>query len=177
MDELHAIRNDLKRMDKDKVIGLLAGLAGFKNDNMIWLRAKLYGKDEVQKSIEFYKKRISEAFKGEVKRSLARSAINDYRKVSGNEDGLIELLLFYVEKGTALSFEYGDMSGAFYASMENAYVDALVLIAKPENRQMIDSFRPRIEMVIKQSEVMGYGYHDTLVDYYEELILHGGQQS
>lgn len=101
---------------------------------------------------------------------LARTALNDYKKVSGDLESNIDLMVSYVENGTELTLKYGDMWGAFYTSLENVYIDILKTLAKLENRHLIDKFKPRLIALVDKTEDIGWGYHDTLSDYYAECL-------
>ncbi len=165
------MKSEIKKLDKKELARMLAELADFKPENGVWLKTRLYG-PKLESSLEFYKNRVKDAFFGKAAPSLklARNALNDYKKVSGDQENSIDLMVFYVESGTELTLKYGDMWGAFYTSLENVYVDVLKTLAKPENKHLIDKFKLRLKVLVEKTEDMGWGYGDTLSDYYEEYL-------
>lgn len=70
-----------------------------------------------------------------------------------------------MEQGVKFTNAYGDIDEAFYISIENTYEDALKLIAK---NNLHDKFKERCENIISDTQGIGWGFHDTLSDYYEE---------
>ncbi len=165
------IKKALRALDKKRLASLLAELANFKEENEVWLETKLYG-PELDTSLRFYRKKIKDAFFGKdaPDLKLARAALNDYKKVSSDTENNADLMMFYIETGTDLTLRYGDMWNAFYTSLENVYIDVLKTLSKPENVHLINAFEPRLQALVAKTEDMGWGYHDTLVDYYEEYI-------
>lgn len=165
------MRDEIKKLGRKKLARMLAELADFKPENEVWLGTRLYGQ-KLESSLEFYKKRVKDAFfrKDAPSLKLARAALNDYKKVSKDRENNIDLMVFYVESGTELTLQYGDMWSAFYTSLENVYMDVLKALSKPENKHLIEKFKPRINALIEKTEDMGWGYGDTLSDYYEEYF-------
>ena len=152
------IKSEIKRLDRKELARMLSELADFKPENEVWLKTRLYG-PKLESSLEFYKKRIRNAFFGKDAPSLklARTALNDYKKVSGDLESNIDLMVSYVENGTELTLKYGDMWGAFYTSLENVYIDLLKTLAKPKNRHLIDKFKPRLIALVDKTEDIGWG--------------------
>lgn len=104
---------------------------------------------------------------GNARLSIARRAITDYKKVSDSAEGLIDLMLFYVEMGVQFTNTYGDINEAFYNSMESVYDQATKLIAKHNLR---DQFERRCQTIVKNSRSTGWGFHDTLSEIYDEIF-------
>jgi hypothetical protein len=95
------MKSEIKKLDKKELARMLAELADFKPENGVWLKTKLYG-PKLEGSLEFYKKRVKDAFFGKDAPSLklARNALNDFKKVSGDLENSMDLMVFYVESGT-----------------------------------------------------------------------------
>lgn len=164
------LKKTLERFDKKELIRLINELAKLRKDNMVWLETKLQGHEKLLESIEHYKKKISGAFEGRIKLNVAKKAISDFRKASNDRESLIDLMLLYVEKGTEITISYGDMYEQFYYSLECMYGDAVELLNKWEDKNLIEKFRPRLKAVVTKTRGMGWGYHDTLSEiYYDEL--------
>ena len=164
------LKNILERFDKKELIRLIIELAKLRKDNMVWLDTKLQGHEKLSESIEHYKKKISGAFEGRIQLNVAKKAISDFRKASNDRESLIDLMLLYVEKGTEITISFGDMYEQFYYSLECMYGDAVELLNKWGDKNLIEKFRPRLKAVVTKTQGMGWGYHDTLSEiYYDEL--------
>jgi len=104
---------------------------------------------------------------GQARLSIARKAINDYKKISPNIPGLVELIVFYVEMGVRFTNEYGDISETFYNSMEGMYESALKYILQ---YQLHDQFQARCKKIVSDTRGIGWGFHDTLSEMYDEAF-------
>ena len=56
-----------------------------------------------------------------LKLSMGRKAISDYKKASGDEVGVLDIMVYYVEMGTKFTLEYGDIYEEFYDSLESMF--------------------------------------------------------
>jgi hypothetical protein len=101
--------------------------------------------------------------------SIAKKAVNDFKKASQNKEAVLDLMIFYVETGTKFTNEYGDINEAFYMSMESMHEKVVSLLNKTEDARLIEHFRPRLEAIVKNAEGTGWGYYDNLSDLYGEL--------
>jgi hypothetical protein len=99
--------------------------------------------------------------------SIARKAINDYKKVSRNLIGLIDLMLFYVESGVVFTNEFGDLYEAFYNSVESVYEGALKLIAV---NGLQEQYRSRCRKIVSDTSGIGWGFHDNLSTLFEDAF-------
>lgn len=164
------LKKTLEGYEKKELIGLVLELARLRKDNMAWLETKLQGSEHLAESVEHYKKKILSGFEGRIKLNVAKKAISDFRKASNDRESLIDLMLLYVEKGTEITLTYGDMYEQFYYSLECMYGDAVELLNKWGDKNLIEKFRPRLKAIVTKTEGMGWGYHDTLDEiYYDEL--------
>lgn len=104
---------------------------------------------------------------GKARLGTARKAIADYKKICRSAESLISLMVFYVEQGVKFTKEYGDIDEPFYISMEGMFNDAAKLIAR-ENLE--DTFRKRCLKIVKDTSPIGWGFHDTLSEIYEDFF-------
>lgn len=95
-------------------------------------------------------------------------AIRDYRKATGNLPGTAELLMTYVENGTRLTHDYGDMDERFYDSVESA-LDELASLLRGEARGMYPQFRRRLARVEQMADGVGWGLRDFVGDVVRQL--------
>jgi len=140
-----------------------------------YYQARLNPVDEAQ-LVEKYKAEIEKEFFpqrgfGKARRSVARKAISDYKKVSGDPAGLADLMLFFVEAGVRFTNEYGDMDEPFYNSLESMFYKALQHIFK---HGLPDHFEDRCRSIVYHSAHTGWGFHDTLsgilYDFYHNNV-------
>jgi hypothetical protein len=134
-----------------------------------YYQAKLYPVDKKQ-LIQKYKTVIQREFFseqgfGRARRSVARQAISEYKKVSGDPVGLADLMVFFVEMGVRFTNEYGDMDEPFYSSMESMYYKALQHIVK---YALQDTFELRCRKIVDDAYHTGWGFHDTLSEMFYE---------
>jgi hypothetical protein len=103
---------------------------------------------------------------GKAKLSVARKAVSEYRKVCRNPVNLADIMLFHVEQGVKFTNAYGDIDEPFYNSMESMYGDAIKWVSKNE---LQDIFQQRFQKIVKDTSSIGWGFHDTLLEIYEEV--------
>lgn len=102
---------------------------------------------------------------GEAKLSVARKAVNDYKKVCKNPVNLGDVMVFYVEQGVKFTNAYGDINEAFYMSMESMFGSAVEWIFK---HNLQDIFQQRCQKIVTDTRYIGWGFHDTLSEIYQE---------
>ncbi|MGZ8218903.1 DUF6155 family protein [Methylomagnum sp.] len=107
---------------------------------------------------------------GKAKLSVARKAVNDFKKLSKSPADTADIMLHYVEQGSRFTNEYGDIGESFYISMESMYEDALRFIVK---HGLIEDWRDRCEAIIKNA-TEGRGFRDGLEASYEIEVLERG---
>ena len=95
----------------------------------------------------------------------ARNAVNDFIKLSGNSSNIAEAMIYYAEMGVKFTNDYGDINEAFYASVENMYEKAAEYVNEHELK---DKFVERFKKMAEETDGIGWGFHDTLVDIYLE---------
>ncbi len=101
---------------------------------------------------------------GKARLAIAKKAITEFKRVSQTPDSLADIMLFYVEQGVMFTNEYGDINEPFYASMETMYEKTIELI---NQHKLHNIFQVRCQKVVKDTSDMGWGFHDTLQDIYD----------
>lgn len=99
--------------------------------------------------------------------AVARRAVLDYKKLASAPEGIAEIMVHYVEMGVAYTRQYGDISAPFYASMESMYEAALKYIGQ---HRLEDQFRERCEQIMRDTHGIGWGFNDTMVELYYNLM-------
>ena len=141
-----------------------------RKENLEWLSLKLQGTNGDDAAIAYFKGKIRTCIFNNSMPNLkgARQFISNFKKISKEDKLIIELMLFYVETGTKLDEEYGDLYGAFYTSMENMFHEVIELLNKPQNTSLKEQFEPRLNWIIKHA-AEGWGYKDAIEEYIGEL--------
>lgn len=129
---------------------------------------QLYLNNAVEAVLNKCKKQIADEFypaRGEPKMrlSVARKAVNEAKKLGVPAESLADLMLFYVETGVEFTNDYGDINEPFYISMESMYLKALELM---EKEGLLKQFENRALHIVDKTVDIGWGFHDTLGDYY-----------
>ena len=125
----------------------------------------LYGMKNI---LDKYKKIIENEFfpsRGfaKLRLSVARKAVNDFKKMTTSNFDIADIMLFYVENGVEFTNEYGDIDEQFYMSMESMYEVALKHICESK---LTKEFYTRCAQVVEDTSGIGWGFHDTLGDLF-----------
>ncbi len=104
----------------------------------------------------------------------AKKAISEFGKLSDDETRMIDLMIFYVEQGVDFTNTYGDISENFYSSMESMYENALKKIG--DNPRLYQMFNPRLVSLINRTGGIGWGFQDTLREYYSYWNPNGDEE-
>ena len=104
---------------------------------------------------------------GKARRSVARKAIVDYKKVSRDPFGVAELMLYFVEMGVRFTNEYGDIDEPFYTSMESMFHKAIQHIFKYDMQQQ---FETRCRQIMHNTRNTGWGFYDTISEIFYEFF-------
>jgi hypothetical protein len=169
------LKKTLEQFDKKELIRLIIDSAKLNKENMEWLEIELQKPDELPELLKYYKMKISKALDSN-DFTAAKKAISDFKKASPDRENLIDLMIYYVEKGTEITLDFGDMYADFYTKLENVYIDAVKLLNEWGDTKLIEKFRPRMETLVNKTEDMGWGYHDVLWDWYDELGASGKEE-
>ncbi|WP_168121270.1 DUF6155 family protein [Paenibacillus sp. HB172176] len=111
---------------------------------------------------------------GKMRLAEAKKAISEFGKLSDDETRMIDLMIFYVEQGVDFTNTYGDISENFYSSMESMYENALKKIG--DNPRLYQMFNPRLVSLINRTGGIGWGFQDTLREYYSYWNPNGDEE-
>ena len=177
-----ATRRHLTALDKPALLALVKDLYDLGAENRDFIQARCQAADSGGEVLESYRKRIVEQFfskradgVGALKLGVARKAIRDYRKASGNLSGTVELLMTYVENGAEFTHDYGDIDERFYNSVESA-LDELAALLYGDAREMYPMFSERLARVERLSGDIGWGFGDYIGDVVWKLEDELGDQ-
>lgn len=135
-------------------------------------RLKSTGSQEISQK---YKKILEEQFCSkkdfpELKYSVARKAINDFKKVSSNYLDVLDLQLTYVEYGVKCTLDYGDIDERFYSSMKSMFEKTL---KDMDEYGVLKTFQKRCLNIHTQTQWMGWGFGDAIESLYKDFFGEG----
>jgi|SRR5690554_1915540 len=162
---LREVKSELNKVNKEDLLKHISEL--YKKYKPVKEYFDFYINPDEKQILEQYKEKVTEGFfpkRGyQLKLSISRKAINDFKKLGTSAESLADLLLHFVENGVQFTNEYGDIDENFYTSIENTYSNALELIDK---NGLLDKFESRAYKIVTDTDGIGWGFHDYLEDLY-----------
>ena len=166
------IKKELTAMENRAVISLVMDLYDAYPDVRENLENR-FSNDEESRALllEKYKRIIQAEYfpaKGSEKCrvNICKKAISDFKKLKPEAIDVAELMVFFVEQGCRYTHEFGDMWESFYTAFEKNYRAALSYIFE---HGLQDEFKDRMEDCLRLTEDCGWGFNDTLGDYFYEF--------
>ncbi len=105
---------------------------------------------------------------------LAARPIADYRQLTGDVLGTLDLMLAFVETGTRFTTQYGDIDEPFYEGLELMLDDFRdLLLANPHLYEEGD-LSLRLPRLARNAGWMGWGYGDYVTEQVSEIMGHFG---
>jgi hypothetical protein len=162
------IKRELKKLDRDKHINLIADL--YKKNKSVKEFFDFYINPDEAELFNKYRKKVIEAFYP--KRGIGftlkdgKKAISDFKKLGTSTDFLADLMLCYVEYGVKFTNDFGDINENYYSSLESTYLQALTLMKKED---LLDKFAGRAKNIVDDTKNIGWGFHDFLSDIYDDF--------
>lgn len=95
--------------------------------------------------------------------SVARQAVNDFKKVAQKPEDIAEMMVYFVECVSGFISEF-DGSENHYISAESMFFDALKYI---EQNVLLEQFADRAKLIVEKA-TDSYGHYDTLFEAYTE---------
>lgn len=169
--ELKKALVDLERKDIEKLICDL-----FKSDNLAEriISSYLMGDKYQAQLLDEYKEKMESIYfpdnlsKGFSQRE-AKNLISEYKKISANQQYILDLMLYYVECGTGFTNTYGDIDMKFYNSLLSVFDDLIKQIEKHPDEKMYRVFRARLIELTYEVRDIGWGYGDYIVEEVSRL--------
>lgn len=168
---LGAVKKELKKLNKDELISLIADL--YNKHKSIKEFLDFYVTPDETELLKKYKDKILNAMfprRGyNFKPKEARQAIHDFKKLEPSQDVLADLMLYYVETGVEFMNIYGDINGAFYNSMATELEGALNLL---RDQDALNKFAERVGALVDKTKELEWGFHEfvlqTWFDFYPD---------
>lgn len=166
------VKKELVKLDKDALIKHISEL--YKKYKPVKSYFDFYVNPNEDEVLATYKNKVREGFfpkRGfDLKLSISRKAINDFKKLGVSPDALADVLLYYVECGVEFTNEFGDISESFYTSLENTFENALKLM---HEHSILYRYKVRASKVVEATSHIGWGFHDYLdsvyLEFYDEI--------
>ena len=157
----------MDKLDKKELVKTISEL--YKKFKPVKDYLDFYLNPDEKHLLEEFKRKVTEGFfpkRGDqLKLSVSRKAINDFKKLGTSLESLADLLLHFVENGVEFTNEFGDIDEKFYASIEKTYSNALDIV---DENGLLEKFEKRAYKIVAQTEGIGWGVHDYLGDVYYE---------
>lgn len=170
-----SIKSLIKDLESNELREVIVELCKLNPKNKQFLQLYLQRSDsvDIESIVNEAKEKIHRYFYGQsmlpkVDLSSARKTVNDYSKVLKEYPGQVaELKLNYIETGTDLTNDFGDMYEAFYSSLESMFESFCKHIIK--HPTYFNQFQDRIKNLQSACKNIGWGYHDVIDDLVFEL--------
>lgn len=129
MQRSPSIKTLIKDLEPGELREVILELSELTTNNKQFLRLYLQSSDsaDIEPIVNEAKKKINNHFYGrsmfaKTDLSSARKAVSEYSKILKEYPGQVaELKLYYVETGTDLTNDFGDMYEGFYSSLESMF--------------------------------------------------------
>lgn len=95
--------------------------------------------------------------------AIAVRTFKAYERSGGDKEGLIDLMLFFVECGSQFTLDYGDMDEDFYVAIEDVFEEVLEMIKESEP-EVFALFEPRLRAIEEEVRRLGWGYGEQVQD-------------
>ncbi|RPI46019.1 MAG: hypothetical protein EHM59_08590 [Betaproteobacteria bacterium] len=158
------VKTKFAAFDRAGLLGLIQDLYAASKDNQAFLHARLDLGHDVLKP---YKATIDrwlwpDAFKNQdTSVAKAKKAISDYKKAVGRPEALAELMVFYCERATGFSSEFGLQDEVYFDALVHMFEQALKTISALSDAQRL-SLLDRLDAVRRISHKFGYGVGDDM---------------
>ncbi len=171
------LKTRLNDTGMEEIIPLIKGLYDLSPENKAFITAKILPNAFDRDYLEKCRKEIEKAiYPNNIHLTnapylgKARKTILTYKKSTQNLEGTIDLMLFYVEIGTQLTLDFGDMNEAFYSSLETMLENCIdLLIQTTDAANTYTYFQSRFDQLLHKAPSLGWGYGDHLFEVITDL--------
>ncbi|AKB43999.1 DUF6155 family protein [Methanosarcina vacuolata] len=161
------LKKALQNTDRKELINIIRDLYRYSEENRRYLLARSINTNAEPGILEAYREVIKNEFfpekwHGTLRYSVAKKAISDYSKASGDFAGTMELMLFYVENGVEFTCKYGDIDEEFYQEIYSAFEEFCTRLETPEGKTLYAGFRERLLKIRRKTKGMAWGFGDGI---------------
>jgi len=168
------IKKQIKEFSNDGLINLIKDLYEVSPTNKAFLQTR-FGGSSPQATLEPYKKRIQSPliWRGNTPPSLkvsdARKAISEYKKATNDEEGTLELRLFYLDCLVKCFTDFGVDDEAYVNSIDTALSNFIDGLKKANSARLYKKFEKQFKSLTTRYDNWGCGVDDDLRTAYEEF--------
>jgi len=175
---LPEVKKRLKDKSENQLIQIIAGCYKLDGEVKYYLSTQLFeNENEREKLICELREKLHSSFwstRGGVPNNpdlkQARKIIANLKKITKEPEIIISFMLDYIDHSISFSCEYGDMWEAYYNSIDNMFGSMVKLIENNCDRVDIPVIIDRIEDIVEKSSGFGWGVHETLSAWKEDLV-------
>jgi len=165
-----ALKKKLANLDQKELTQIICSL--YKNCDYAeqTINLKLLDKSYGERLLQQYQGRMYKIFfpndivRSGFSLSCAKGIVTDFNKVCQDTELITELKLCFAEYGMEFTNMYGDIDERFYNAVCNAFHDVIEVVAK--DRELFDKWNSRLNSIVHDSDGIGWGFHDYLVEKY-----------
>jgi hypothetical protein len=157
------IRRSLLKLRKPQLINLIGELYRMSKENQRFLEARL---GNPLKELPEYRKLVGDCLYPDVfgkntnvRIIEAKRAISQYERAAGEPAGTVDLMLTFVEQGTAFANDVGYGEDSFFSALEGMLTRALALLQQ-STQELRDSLESRLIRLAHSARHLGWGYGD-----------------
>ena len=167
------IRSTLLTQPPRQLVRLIGELYRLSQENQRFLEARL---GNASKQLSIYKRLVTDYLfpdplgkSSNVRISEAKRAISQYERATGDLAGTVDLMLLFVETGTAFAADLGYGEDDFFSALENMLSRALALL-RGGSDDLTQSMRSRLVRLSGSARDLGWGYGDFVVNAVAETV-------
>ncbi len=167
VDGFRTLRASLLDQRQSELVQLIGELYQLCDQNRRFLSARF---GDRQNQLEKYRQKVVEAMFPDVLRkgakvrvADARQAIAEYQRATRDAAGTLDLMMTFVEEGTAFAAEFGYGDDAFFASLGRMLSSVLEQF-RTSPATVGDVIEPRLLDLRELARDIGWGYGDAVAD-------------
>jgi hypothetical protein len=174
-----AIKKQLKTQSTDELIAIIMDCYKLSEDVKKYIHVMMDPEGATDKLYEEAKQKIMNEFfpnRGapKMRYSFAKKAISEFGKLSTDVNKLLDLMITYVETGVQFTDAYGDIDEPFYNSMQSMYNAVMNKIDSNGGQGLFLLYNDRLKAIVRNTDGMGWGFHDSLCIIYDEAASEYG---
>jgi hypothetical protein len=171
------VKSKLRRSSAPELLSVIQDLYRASPENRWFLHARFLPSEA---SLEEYRRRVVVAIfpaplsRNPVRIGEAQRLIRQYRLSTGDQVGVVDLMLSMDEAGTEQAADVGYGDDAYFGSLERilrSVVEALPSLPRPA----IPSIELRLRELARRSEAIGWEYGDTVNAITEPIVSPGAK--
>jgi len=169
------LKKRISSLSEKEQLTLFKDLHDLSSENKEFLSTTLQTEEEMVANINIYLERVLEPFDIDAtltKKEMAKAkkTIFDFQKKCSDQEAVIELMLCFVEAGTELTADFGDMFEDYYTVLGEVLENLVSILKAPGGKRFYnDHRRGRFLELAEMGSGIGWGYGDFVGDRVAEL--------